>query len=57
MLSFEEFQDYCREHILDALPEWYGDAKVAINEVTKNNGRVLTALTVLPEGETVTPNI
>lgn len=57
MLSFEEFKDYCREHILDALPEWYGDARVAVNEVTKNNGRVLTALTVLPEGENVTPNI
>ena len=23
MLSFEEFQDYCKEHIVDALPDGY----------------------------------
>lgn len=57
MLSFEEFADYCKEHILEALPEEYQNAKVNVAEVTKNNGRVLTGLTVLPEGQNVAPNI
>ena len=57
MLSFEEFQDYCKEHIVDALPDGYENATVSINEVLKNNGRVLTALTVLPDGQNVAPNI
>lgn len=57
MLSFEEFVDYCKEHILEALPDEYQNAKVNVAEVTKNNGRVLTGLTVLPEGQNVAPNI
>ena len=57
MLSFEEFQDYCKEHILERLPEWYADARVSVNEMTKNNGKVLTGLTILPEGENISPNV
>lgn len=57
MLSYEEFQNYCKEHVMDAMPEDYGKAEVSVNEVTKNNGKTLTALTVLPEGQNVAPNI
>jgi len=57
MLSFEEFQEYCKEHVLDAMPDEFENAKVSVNEVIKNNGRVLTALTVLPDGGNVAPNI
>jgi len=57
MLSFEEFQDYCREHLVDALPDGYENAQITVNEVLKNNGKVLTALTVLPDGQNVAPNI
>ena len=57
MLSFEEFQDYCKEHLVGALPDGYENATVTVNEVIKNNGRVLTALTVMPEGQNVAPNI
>lgn len=57
MLSFEEFQDYCKEHLVGALPDGYENAAVTVNEVIKNNGRVLTALTVMPEGQNVAPNI
>lgn len=57
MLSFEEFKDYCREHILEALPDGYEDAKVSVNEVLKNNGKALTALSVLPDGKNIAPNI
>lgn len=57
MLSFEEFQDYAEMNLADALPEEYADAKITINKVVKNNGMVLTALTVLPDGQNVAPNI
>ena len=57
MLSFEEFQEYAQMNLAEALPPGYEDVKITINQVTKNNGRVLTALTVLPEGQNVAPNI
>lgn len=57
MLSFKEFQDYAEMNLLDELPEKYAEAQVSINKVVKNNGMVLTALTVLPEGQNVAPNI
>ena len=57
MLNFEEFQEYAQMNLADALPPGYEDAKITINKVTKNNGMVLTALTVLPEGQNVAPNI
>ena len=57
MRSFEEFQDYCKEHLVGALPDGYENATVTVNEVIKNNGRVLTALTVMPEDQNVAPNI
>lgn len=57
MLSFQEFQDYAEMNLLDELPDEYAEAKLTINKVVKNNGLVLTALTVLPEGQNVAPNI
>ena len=57
MLSFKEFQEYAEMNLKDALPPEYENAKVTLNTVTKNNGMVLTALTVLPDGQNVAPNI
>ena len=57
MLSFTEFQEYAQMNLADALPPGYEDAKISINKVVKNNGMVLTALTVLPDGQNVAPNI
>ena len=57
MLNFEEFQEYAQMNLAEALPPGYEDAKISINKVTKNNGMVLTALTVLPDGQNVAPNI
>ena len=57
MLSFEEFQEYVKENIKDFLPEELQSAEVKIISVTKNNGLKLQGLSVLPEGENVSPSI
>ena len=57
MLNFDEFKEYVQLNLADALPPGYENAKLTINEVVKNNDRHLTAITVLPEGQNVAPNI
>jgi len=56
-MNFEEFKEYCVEHLLLALPEGYEDATINVNTVQKNNGKTLTALTVLRKDKNVAPNI
>ena len=53
MLSFNEFTQYVKEETERAFPE----AKVTVNEVKKNNNLTLTAITVRPEGSSISPNI
>lgn len=57
MLNFEEFQQYVLDHIRDELPEELKNAHVDLNEVNKNNGKVLTAILVRAEGNSVAPTI
>ena len=48
MLNFQEFQEYVEMNLKEVLSEEYQDAVVSLNEVTKNNGTVLHAVTVRP---------
>ncbi len=57
MLSYEEFQSYVEESILDFLPEEYENADVSINTVTKNNGKELQALCVRTKESCISPTI
>lgn len=57
MLNFQEFQEYIQMNLKEVLSEEYADAVVALNEVTKNNGTVLHAITVRPEDSNIAPNI
>jgi hypothetical protein len=57
MLSFDEFQTYIRDNIKSHLPEEFADAVVSLNTVTKNNGKVLNAITIRTEDCNITPNI
>lgn len=57
MLNFTEFQDYVKENIQEILPEELQDATIRQNEVEKNNGLVLHAITVTPAGSDIAPNV
>ena len=57
MMDFEEFKANVAEQIRDYLPEKYEDAKVSLNEVTKNNDRQLTGLLIKEEDSNIAPNI
>ena len=57
MLNFQEFQEYVEMNLKEVLSEEYQDAVVSLNEVTKNNGTVLHAVTVRPEDSNIAPNI
>ena len=54
-MSFEEFKDYVKEHILEYFPEDYANAEVALRDVVKNNDQVLCGLIVKKEENNVTP--
>lgn len=57
MLSFKEFQEYVEMNLEQHISPAYKNAKISLNEVVKNNGTVLHAITVLPEGQNVAPNV
>lgn len=57
MKSVKEFATYVAAHLFDAEPELADNHNVEIHEVVKNNGRVLTALTVREEGCNIAPTI
>ena len=57
MLNFQKFQEYVEMNLKEVLSEEYQDAVVSLNEVTKNNGTVLHAVTVRPEDSNIAPNI
>ena len=49
--------EYIKNHIKEYLPLEYQDASVVLEEVTKNNDRVLTGLIVRRDGETTAPTV
>ena len=53
-MTFEEFQNYIKEHILD---DWMEDAEVSISSVRKNNGVIYQGLHIREKGKTVSPSI
>ena len=57
MLNFTEFQNYVKENIQEILPEELQDATIRQNEVEKNNGLVLHAITVTPASSNIAPNV
>lgn len=61
MLSFEEFQEYVKDHIREYLPEEFANAEVSIRTVKKLNGVTLQGLEIwTPESKQstgVTPTI
>lgn len=61
MLSFEEFQEYVKDHIKEYLPEEFANAEVSIRTVKKLNGVTLQGLEIwIPEikqSTGVTPTI
>lgn len=56
-MQIHEFNQYVKDHIKEYLPSEYETAKVSIQEVTKNNDRTLSGLTVLREGENFSPTV
>lgn len=57
MLNFQEFQKYVQLNLNKVLPNEYKNASVLLNEVTKNNGIVLHAVTVKLDDSKVAPII
>ncbi len=57
MMDFEEFKNSVADRIKDFLPEKYADATVDLQEVTKNNGTVLTGVLIKTEESNIAPNI
>ena len=55
--TFEEFKANVVEEIKDFLPEKYADASVTIQDVTKNNDRQLSGLTIRTEDNNIAPTI
>lgn len=53
-MTFEEFQDYIEQHILDG---WMENAEVTITSVRKNNGIIYKGLHIRAEQESVSPSI
>lgn len=61
MLSFEEFQEYVKDHIREYLPEEFAGAEVSVRTVKKLNGVTLQGLEVwtpeMRQSTGVTPTI
>lgn len=53
----QELMEYIKNHIKEYMPLEYQDASVVLEEVTKNNDRVLTGLIVRRDGETIAPAV
>lgn len=56
MLSYQEFKDTIRTHILEYMPNSQ-DSSVTINEVRKNNGITLDGLMVRKPEERISPTV
>lgn len=54
-MSFEEFCNYVKEHILEYFPEEYKDYRVVMNDVYKNNFGKLRSFCVVPHGSIAGP--
>ena len=54
-MTFEEFKNHVKDNILNYLPDEYQEARVELNETQKNNGKVLTGLSIRPENTTIAP--
>lgn len=57
MKDLKEFATYVAQHLFDAEPELAENLKVEIHEVVKNNGKVLTGITVREKGYNIAPTI
>ena len=57
MLNFKEFKEYVQMNLNEELSDEYKNAVVSVNEISKNNGKVLHAITVKPEDSNIAPNI
>lgn len=57
MLNFEEFQEYVKMRLPEILPEECRVAEISLNQVLKNNNRMLHAVVVRTEESNIAPNI
>lgn len=57
MLNFEEFREYVQMNLNAVLSDEYKNTVVSVNEVSKNNGKVLHGITVKLENSNIAPNI
>lgn len=55
-MDFKTFTDEVRDNIGDYLLQYDID-EISVNKVTKNNGLVLTGITIREEGKNIAPNI
>ena len=56
-LELEEFCQYMKEHFFDDDPALADKALIRIDHVNKNNGVVLTGITIMMEDENIAPTI
>ncbi len=56
-MNFREFAEEVQDRIKEFLPEKFQDADIRLADVQKNNGQVLTGLTILEEGTNAAPTI
>ncbi len=54
-MKFEEFKEYVREHLAESCPDVFKDVEFSIQNVTKNNGKTLTALSFTKDDCLVSP--
>jgi len=58
MKTFQQFNQYVKDHIKEYLPEEFADADVSLKEVVKSNDTVLTGLVITdPANPSITPTI
>lgn len=58
MKTFQQFNQYVKDHIKEYLPEEFADTDVSFKEVVKNNDTVLTGLIIAdPANPSITPTI
>lgn len=56
-MDFENFKDIVTDNIKDYLPAEYENANVRLSDVVKNNDTHYTGLSILNEGENISPTI
>lgn len=57
MLDKRGFAEYIKDHIKEYLPPSYADAEIEVREVTKMNDEVRTGISLMRDGESISPNI